>query len=199
MRFSSKTWLDLKTIQIISSAGYRVIALDLPGFAKSPKPNEEIEDKAGFLINVIKSLSITNPVIVSPSFSGHYSLPLLMSTWSVLAGFIPVAPVGQDVLLKTVDKSCQEEGKAKERFNRLPEYFKKQIKEPIPDFSCIKVPTMVVHGENDRSFSSALLSLLPVSKSLEIPNGDHPAYLKDPLLWHKIVYNFLNRLHQLNN
>ena len=37
MRFSSKTWLELKTIQVISAAGYRVVAVDLPGFANTPK------------------------------------------------------------------------------------------------------------------------------------------------------------------
>lgn len=54
-----------------------------------------------------------------------------------------------------------------------------------------QTPTMVVFGEQDRSRSSALLSLLPNSQCQEIPNGRHPAYLDDPNLWHQLMYNFL--------
>lgn len=203
MRFSSKTWLDLKTIQIMSAAGYRVVAVDLPGFANTPKPkSEEIEDKAGFLSNLIKSLGISQPVIVSPSFSGFYTLPFIVKDWKQLKGFIPVAPVGQDVLhAGAKSDSCPSPSQkvtSADRYKELPEYFRNQIKEPIPDFSCIDVPTLVVHGEHDRSYSSALLSLIPTARPFEIPDGDHPAYLKNPDLWHTIVYNFMRRLEKLN-
>lgn len=56
---------------------------------------------------------------------------------------------------------------------------------------------MVVFGEKDRSRSSALLSLLPVSQCQEIPNGSHPAYLDNPTLWHQLLYNFLRALEKL--
>lgn len=198
MRFSSRTWLELKTIQVFSAAGYRVVAVDLPGFAMTPKAKSEIEDKAGFLSTLINSLGISQPVIVSPSFSGHYTLPLLMKDWKSLKGYIPVAPVGHDLLLHPIKSSCPENRlSSADRLKQLPDYFKSQIKDPIPDLSCIDTPTLVVHGEHDRSLSSAILSLIPTARPFEIPDADHPAYLKNPLLWHTILYNFLQRLDRL--
>lgn len=233
MRFSSSTWLEVETIQTLSAGGYRVLAVDLPGFGKTAKGERETakgereterEDKGGFLSSLIKSLGISQPVIVSPSFSGYYTLPLLMRDWRSFKGFIPVAPVGQDVLLQPIHSSCHGSSSScsgnischgspsscsgniscpgktvtsADRFNQLPDYFKSQIKDPIPDLSCIDTPTLVVHGQHDRSLSSAILSLIPTARSFEIPDGDHPAYLKNPLLWNTIVYNFLQRLDRL--
>ncbi len=144
--------------------------------------------------NSITKLDITKPVIVSPSYSGYYTLPLLVTKWESFTGYIPVAPVGQDVIESF--GSCQQKNLniMSERFNRLPDYFKEQIKNPIPDVSCIRTPTLVIHGEFDRSKSSALLSLLPNAKTFEIPQGKHPCYLQNPDLFHTIIYNFLLRL-----
>lgn len=71
MKFSSATWVDIKTLQVISSLGYRVVAVDLPNFGRSSKTSNGIpDDSATFLSNMIKALGISQPVIVSPSFSG---------------------------------------------------------------------------------------------------------------------------------
>ena len=34
--FSSKDWVDIKTLQLVAAMGYRVIALDLPGNVSIP-------------------------------------------------------------------------------------------------------------------------------------------------------------------
>jgi len=197
MSFSSKTWLDLKTISFFTAAGFRTVAVDLPGFGNSEKLTSSIQyEKSEFLMKLMKSLEISEVVIVSPSYSGHYSLSLLVKNWSLFTGYVPVAPVGHSVL-ETV-KPCNQERSdtMHERFNNLPDYFKVQIEDNIPDLSCIETPTLVVHGEFDRSKSSALLSLLPNAKTFEIPKGKHPCYLQNPDLFHTVIYNFLLRINE---
>lgn len=201
MSFSSKTWLDLTTIALFTAAGYRTIAVDLPGFGNSDKlPKNSETEKSTFLLHLITNLDISKPVIVSPSYSGHYTLPLLVKNWNSFTGYVPVAPVGQEVI-ETIDPCHQSKNQnfMNERFNRLPDYFKEQVKNRIPDVSCIKTPALVIHGEFDRSKSSALLSLLPNAKTFEIPQGKHPCYLQNPDLFHTVIYDFMLRLVEVES
>ena len=72
--FDSGTWEELGTLQKLADAGYRAIAIDLPGFGKSKTlraaPNT-------FLAELLPKLEIGRPVVVSPSMSGRFSFPLL--------------------------------------------------------------------------------------------------------------------------
>lgn len=199
--FSSKTWLDLETISLFTAAGYRTIAVDLPGFGNSDQLHSTMaKRKSDFLLHLMAKLQIFKPVIVSPSYSGFYTLPLLVEKWQSFTGFIPVATVGQGVIESF--NLCADQGTnnvMSERFNSLPDYFKEQLENNLPDVSCIKTPTLVIHGEYDRSKSSAVLSLLPNARTFEIPEGKHPCYLQNPKLFHTIIYNFLLRIVQLEN
>lgn len=204
MSFSSKTWLDLNTISVFAAAGYRTVAVDLPGFGNSEKlPPSIEEDKSEFLLHLIKELHILKPIVLSPSYSGFYSLPALVKNWNSFAGYIPVAPVGQTVL-ESINVCHYPVGSdhhtaMSKRFDCLPDYFKEQVKYNMPDLSCINTPTLVIHGEFDRSKSSALLSLLPNAKTFEIPKGRHPCYLQNPKLFHTVIYNFLSRINELKS
>ena len=90
--FSSKTWqFEIGTIQTMASIGHRVIAVDLPGYGQSDRFNG---DRGEFLEKLIETLTPdTKPVLVSPSMSGTFSLPLLDRNQDLICGYIPVAPV----------------------------------------------------------------------------------------------------------
>ena len=89
--FDSGTWEELGTLQKLADAGYRAVAIDLPGFGKSKTlraaPNT-------FLAELLPKLEIGRPVVVSPSMSGRFSFPLLAVHPESVSGFVPVAPVG---------------------------------------------------------------------------------------------------------
>jgi abhydrolase domain-containing protein 14 len=89
--FDSGTWEKLGTLEVLANAGYRAIAIDLPGFGKSKSLRSRPET---FLGDLIPALGIERPVVVSPSMSGRYSFPLVAAHPDRLAGFVPVAPVG---------------------------------------------------------------------------------------------------------
>ena len=96
MSFSSTNWLEINTLTILASHGYRVIAVDLPGYGKSSyKLDATSTGRSDFLWQFIKKVGFDSPVIVSPSMSGSFSLPYIASLKPV-KGFVAVAPVGTD-------------------------------------------------------------------------------------------------------
>lgn len=89
--FRAQTWHELGTLDVIAAAGWRAIAVDLPGYGTSP-PNAV--DPVAWLRTLLDVLTLRRPVLVSPSMSGRYSLPFLAAQPERLAGLVACAPVG---------------------------------------------------------------------------------------------------------
>ncbi|KAF0310692.1 Protein ABHD14B [Amphibalanus amphitrite] len=123
--------------------------------------------RAAFLDAVRRSLHLGDRVVVvSPSLSGQFSIPLLLQQPSWLAGYVPVAPVGTEQITPT-------------------------------NAAEIKVPTVIVYGSKDHGLgesSERVLSQIGGSSVVVVPGGGHPAYLHNPTLWHRVLYNFARRL-----
>jgi len=90
-RYHSGTWKDLGTLEKLADAGFRAVAIDLPGFGKSTgwKIDENV-----FLAELIDSLRIARPVVIAPSMSGRIAFPLILNNPMKAAGFVPIAAVG---------------------------------------------------------------------------------------------------------
>jgi pimeloyl-ACP methyl ester carboxylesterase len=92
-RFSADTWKEIGTLKAVAEAGYKAYAVDLPGFGQS-KQSKTSPDK--WLGKFLDQAHIERPVIVSPSMSGNFSLPLVTKEPKRVAGLVAVAPVGLD-------------------------------------------------------------------------------------------------------
>jgi abhydrolase domain-containing protein 14 len=90
-KFDSSTWKKLGTLEILAGAGYRAVALDIPGFGRSPGWAFDPDD---FLANLLPVLGIHRPVVVAPSMSGRVSFPLILRQPERVAGFVGIAPAG---------------------------------------------------------------------------------------------------------
>ena len=89
--FSSATWQELGTLDLLAGRGLRVVALDLPGYGKSQVgdlPSERL------LEELLPALGLARPVIVAPSMSGACVFPFLAAHPERVAGFVAVAPAG---------------------------------------------------------------------------------------------------------
>lgn len=102
-----------------------------PGYVNTPAV--EIPDRATFLLHVIQTFDLKYPVIVSPSMSGYFALPYLLKHWKSMAGYIPVAPVGIEVLEKL--PTCKNLEIKKQVYPPLQEF----LFDPLPDLSYVQV------------------------------------------------------------
>lgn len=163
--FSSKTWqFEIGTIQTMASLGHRVIAVDLPGYGQS---GQFRGDRGEFLEKLIKTLTPIKPVLVSPSMSGSFSLPLLDRNQDLLCGFVPVAPVATS----SYDQSFY-------------------------DSIFVPTLIVYGDKDTGLGVTSAKhLETIKTSTAPQVlVNSRHPAYLDQPEVFHTLIYNFMLHL-----
>ncbi|XP_061864428.1 protein ABHD14A [Colius striatus] len=166
--FTSKTWEALGTLALLAAEGYRVVAIDLPGYGDSP-PVETVatvQGRVAFLDHVLQELGMRRPVLISPSMSGRFALPFLLARGDRLAGFVPIAPVG------TKDYTA-------EQYRR------------------VQTPTLILYGARDTSLGlQALQNLqhLPRHRVAVLPGAGHACYLDKPEGFHRALLGFLHQL-----
>jgi len=90
-RFSSANWQEIGTPEVLALAGYRCVAVDLPGFGKTPRleiPDEDV------LPALLERIGAERVCLVTPSMSGRFSLPFAVAHPDRLSGLVALAPVG---------------------------------------------------------------------------------------------------------
>ena len=97
-KYASQTWKGLGTLQIFSYWGYKTYAVDLPGYKLSKKAqttystNSEYID---FMEQLAEKLYLRKLVLIVPSYSGVYGLPVLLQSSNIdIVGFIAISPQG---------------------------------------------------------------------------------------------------------
>jgi len=166
-KYSSKTWEDIGTLDILSRSGYRAVAIDLPGYGRTPRshiPPDEL------ILQLINSLNMKKVVLVSPSVSGHFSIPFLVAHPERIAVYVPVAPVFPK---KTFD---------------------------ISELSQASFPSLVVFGDHDRAGKVRSREMLKwkLSTPLEMTGAGHACYLDQPLKFNSELISFLNEQRSAN-
>lgn len=89
--FTKEDWVETGIAPRLAEAGYRVVAVDLPG-GRGATPAGGGEP-AEFLLALMDSLGLEQPIVVTPSASGRYALPALVRAPGRFAGLVAAAPV----------------------------------------------------------------------------------------------------------
>lgn len=89
--FTAHTWQEIGTLDLLTTKGYRAVAIDIPGYGRSQRISVS---SSGFLQQILNQLNLNLPILVSPSMSGSYSLPFVINSCNQLGGFVAVSPVG---------------------------------------------------------------------------------------------------------
>lgn len=162
-RYSAETWRELGTLERLAAEGYRALALDLPGHGGSAPSSE---GPGTFLASLLPLLAGSPVVVVSPSMSGLWSLPLLARRPSQVAGLVAVAPSGIDEHLEAV------------RGKQVPALVVWGEADAITPLSQADV----------------LVQALPRSRKLVLPEAGHACYLDRPDDFHRELLAFLHEV-----
>ena len=168
MSYTSETWEKLGSLQLVAALGHRAIAVDLPGWGESANwPADKKINNADYIHSLLKLFNVTKAIIVTPSMSGSYSIPYMMTPspstcTDRLRGIITIAPT------------------------------KTELFEHAQYFQC-QLPALVVFGSKDKNLGLVSLSNLrnmPNKEIWEVTGAGHPAYLDKPQDWNKLLYYY---------
>ncbi len=91
LKFQAATWQELGTLNVLAANGCHAIALDMPGFGKSPTCDEE---PAAVLGGVIDRKTAGKSVILGPSMGGRIALEFVIAHPQQVSALVLVGAVG---------------------------------------------------------------------------------------------------------
>lgn len=104
--FQAETWQELGTLQAAIDAGFSILALDLPGFGKSPEADIAPEK---VIKAVMQAAAIETGIIIGPSMGGKIALEFTLNNPENVAALVLIGAVGveenKDRLHKLPSKS----------------------------------------------------------------------------------------------
>lgn len=176
---SLDSWKKTKTLEELSSKGYRVFAIDLPAGKGSmsdklsPKVLKHDPDRIlTALDKLFDALDVGDSpfAIVGPSMGGGFALAYALSRPKRVGALVLISP--------SVYRIAEQE------------------KSKLPD---LDIPVLLIWGERDRVFpldeyGKPLNETLPHAKLVVVKDAGHGAYLDKPDEFNELLLDFLSEV-----
>ncbi|MCL2789262.1 MAG: alpha/beta fold hydrolase [Desulfobulbus sp.] len=91
MKFQAATWRELGTLEVLAELGLRVLAVDMPGFGKSPASTVQPVEA---LVRFLDRQGVPRAVLVGPSMGGRIALEFAIAHPDRVAGLVLAGAVG---------------------------------------------------------------------------------------------------------
>ncbi|GAA4141198.1 alpha/beta hydrolase [Leifsonia shinshuensis] len=183
--------------------GRRVIAVDLPGFGRAPKPGRPltVEDFAGVVASFLDAEDIGPVVVVGHSMGAQIATRLARSRTDLVTAVVLLGPVmppadatpvraAARLLIDTLRESPHSNALVFTDYLRcgprwylavLPSMLAYRVEDDLP---ALEVPVTVARGERDpiarAGWARAIASLAPAGRLLEVPRAPHVVMLSHP-------------------
>ena len=91
MKFQAETWRELGTLEVLAGIGLHVLAVDMPGFGKSPACEMEPSE---VLAQFFAQQRLVQTVLIGPSMGGRIAMEFAIHHPERIAGLVLVGAVG---------------------------------------------------------------------------------------------------------
>jgi abhydrolase domain-containing protein 14 len=91
MKFQAETWRQLGTLDVLADMGWRALAVDMPGFGRSPAsetPPVEV------LAQLFSQLGLDRAALIGPSMGGRIALEFAIKNPQWIAALVLIGAVG---------------------------------------------------------------------------------------------------------
>lgn len=187
------------------AAARRVIAVDLPGFGRSPRPAAvpSVEAMANLVLEALDRRQITSAVLVGHSMGAQVAVEMMRQAPRLASRGVLIGPVvdpsaasaaGQAwrLLRDTVHEPARANAMVASDYLRagpvwysavLPQMFAFDTLAAVRE---VRAPTLVVRGQHDhicsRSWARSLAAAAPDGTVREVPGAGHVAMASEPAL-----------------
>ena len=162
----SNTWESIGTSELLRKEGYRVIIIYLPILFSDTTPWPTYPLKGAILAEALRKLNAVESVLVVPSYTGSYGLPLVVRGGYALKGFVAISPSETDMFTRKEYRILQTH------------------------------TLIVYGSNDRNLGAGALenLKMIPNKEIVEVPNAGHYCHIEQMEYFHAIFLRFLNAL-----
>lgn len=161
---STYSWEEVGTPEVLHKAGYRVLCIHLPVFQQNAKePTFPVQGE--ILADALQQLNALDCILVAPSKTGSFALPVVLRGGYHLSGFVAISPSDTQQFTS-----------------------KEYMLVTVPTL------VLVGANDETSSVALQNLQQFPNKRIVELRNAGHDCYVDQTTMFHRVLLEFLQSI-----